>query len=154
MTDHPTYISKEGLEKLKEELHFLKSEKSREIADRIEKAKELGDLSENAEYTQAKEDMSFTQGRILELQDLINRAVVIEEKAHGDTVAIGSTVQVKFDDKEKTFTIVGSNESDPLKGKISNESPLGMALLGKKVGEVAEVKVPSGMVRYTIVSVK
>ncbi|MBI4457391.1 transcription elongation factor GreA [Candidatus Uhrbacteria bacterium] len=153
MTDKPTYVTKEGLAKLKEELHFLKTEKRREIAERIEKAKDLGDLSENAEYTQAKDDLSFTEGRIIELDDLVNRAVVIEEK-HGDTVSIGATIRVNYDGKEKDFTIVGSNESDPLKGRISNESPLGQAFLGHKVGEVVEIKVPSGTVRYTIAEIK
>ncbi|MEK9152145.1 MAG: transcription elongation factor GreA [Patescibacteria group bacterium] len=153
MTDRPSYVTKEGLEKLREELHFLKTVKRREIAERIEKAKDLGDLSENAEYTQAKEDLSFTEGRIIELDDLVARAVVIEEK-HGDTVTIGATISVKYDGKEKDFTIVGSNESDPLKGMISNESPLGQAFLGHKVGEKVDVKVPSGTVRYTIVKIK
>lgn len=149
MSDTPVYVSKEGLEKLKAELHYLKTEKRREVASRIEKAKELGDLRENADYHDAKDEAGWTESRIIELEDAINRAHVIEARS-SDAVAIGCRVKVTGGGKEKTFTIVGSTEADPLKGLISNESPLGQAFLGKKVGEAAEVKVPSGTVTYTV----
>lgn len=148
----PVYLSKEGLKKLKDELHHLKTEKRREVAFRIEKAKELGDLSENAEYHEAKEQLSFVEGRIMELKSLIPRAVLIGA-AQSDSVAVGSKVLVGCEGREKSFTIVGSQEADPLGGLISNESPTGQALLGCKVGEDVEVKIPSGTVRYTIKSI-
>ena len=145
----PVYVSKDGLEKLKQELHYLKTEKRREVANRIEKAKELGDLRENADYHDAKDELGWTESRIAELEDAINRAHVIVAKS-SDSVSIGCRVKVESDGKEKVLTIVGSTEADPLKGLISNESPLGMAFLGKKVGETAEVKVPSGMKTYVV----
>lgn len=153
MADSPTYTTQEGLDKLKEELHHLKTVRRRETADRIEKAKELGDLSENAEYAEAKDDLAFIEGRILELEDFINRSVIISHKA-GDTVAPGSKVTVKTKDKEKVYTIVGPNEADPAKGLISNETPLAQALLGKKKGDQAEVKAPSGTIKYSIVKIE
>lgn len=145
----PVYVSKEGLEKLKQELHYLKTEKRREVASRIEKAKELGDLRENADYHDAKDEAGWTESRIIVLEDEINRAVVIEAKP-SDMVTIGCRVKVESDGKEKTLTIVGSTEADPLQGLISNESPLGQAFLGKKVGETAEVKVPAGTKTYVV----
>lgn len=145
----PVYVSKEGLEKLKTELHYLKTVKRREVANRIEKAKDLGDLKENADYHDAKDESGWTESRIMELEDAVNRAVVIEARS-SDSVGIGCRVKVTGGGKEKTFTIVGSTEADPLQGRISNDSPLGQAFLGKKVGERAEVKVPSGTVTYTV----
>lgn len=145
----PVYVSKDGLEKLKQELHYLKTEKRREVANRIEKAKDLGDLRENADYHDAKDELGWTESRIMELEDAINRAHVIEAKS-SDSVSIGCRVKVESDGKEKILTIVGSTEADPLKGLISNESPLGMAFLGKMVGETAEVKVPAGMKTYVV----
>jgi transcription elongation factor GreA len=152
MNDKPVYISKEGLEKMKRELEHLRTTKVREVAARIEKAKELGDLRENADYHDAKDEMAATQGRIFELDDAIKRAVVIEATQR-DAVGIGSRVLVRFNDKEKEFAVVGSTEADPLKGRISNESPLGLALIGKKVGEAAEVKAPSGVIRYEVLKI-
>lgn len=152
MSDTPIYISKNGLENLKKELHYLKTDKRREVADRIEKAKELGDLRENADYTEAKEELSFAEGRIIELEDTINRAVVIEAQK-SDAVTIGAKIVVKSHDKEKEFMLVGSQEADPVCGMISNESPLGQALIGKKIGEVAEVQAPSGTIRYTVIAI-
>ena len=145
----PVYVSKDGLEKLKTELHYLKTVKRREVATRIEKAKDMGDLKENADYHDAKDESGWTESRIMELEDAINRAHVIEAKS-SDSVSIGCRVKVESDGKEKVLTIVGSTEADPLKGLISNESPLGMAFLGKKVGETAEVKVPAGTKTYVV----
>jgi len=152
MHDKPYFVSQEGLEKMKQELHFLKTEKRRELSERIEKAKELGDLRENADYQEAKDELMATEGHILELGDALKRSVIIENQLTG-MVTLGSKVDVEFNGKRKVFTLVGSHEADPLKGLVSNESPLGMALLGKKVGDMAEVKAPAGVVRYQIVSV-
>ncbi len=153
MTGGPIYVSSDKLEQMKKELHYLKTQKRREIAARIEKAKELGDLSENAEYAEAKDEFSFTEGRILELEDAIPRAEVIEAGSAKDQVAIGSRVKVTVNGKEKEFNIVGSTEADPVKGYISNESPIGLALIGKKPGETAEVRAPSGPIRYQITAI-
>lgn len=149
---NPVYVSKEGLQKLKDELHELKTVKRLEVASRIEKAKELGDLRENAEYHDAKEEAGFVAGRIAELEDSIARATVIEVR-NTDHVTIGCTIHAKAGDKEKSFTIVGAPEADPLQGRISNESPLGMAFIGKSIGDTVEVKVPSGVITYKVVSI-
>ncbi|OGL73973.1 hypothetical protein A3C96_00130 [Candidatus Uhrbacteria bacterium RIFCSPHIGHO2_02_FULL_60_10] len=153
LQDKPFYVSAEGLEKMKEELKFLKTEKRRELTERIEKAKELGDLRENADYQEAKEELSMVEGRILEIESSQKRAVVIE-KRQSDMVALGSVVTVVVNGREKIFSVVGSHEANPLEGRISNESPLGKVLLGKKVGDTAEVQAPSGSVRYEIKAVK
>lgn len=153
MEAKPYYITKEGLEKIQEELRYLKGDKRREIAARIEKAKELGDLSENAEYAEAKDEMAFVEGRILELENSISRAAVIN-RHNADAVTIGAQVTVKGDGGEKTYTIVGSNEADPTQGKISNETPLAQALIGRKIGEEIEVATPRGKIRYTIIRIE
>lgn len=148
------YVSAEFLEKLKEELRDLKTVKRRELADRIEAAKALGDLSENAEYHEAKDALGFVEGRILEIEDLLKHAQVIEHTAgEGTNVRVGSTVKVLVNGKEKTFEIVGSNEADPLSGKISNESPIGTALLGAHVGDKVNVKTPSGVTVYEVLEI-
>lgn len=143
------YVTQEGLEKLKAELHELKTVRKREVANRIEKAKELGDLSENAEYADAKDEMSFIEGRIIELEDTVNRAKIIEAGGT-DAVSIGCTVEIEGGGQKKTYTIVGSSEADPSAGRISNETPLARALLGKKVGDAITVTLPSGAVTYTV----
>ncbi len=146
------YVTPAGLEKLKKELHELKTVRKREVADRIEKAKELGDLSENAEYADAKDEMAFIEGRIMELEDAVNRSKVIES-AGTETVSIGHTVEVEVGGKARTYTIVGSSEADPAAGRISNETPLAHALLGKKVGDSIEVTLPAGKTTYVIRSI-
>ncbi|MBI3442361.1 MAG: transcription elongation factor GreA [Candidatus Sungbacteria bacterium] len=145
-----TYISQEGLEELKERLHALKTEKRKEIAQRLEHAKTLGDLSENAEYQETKEEQSLVESQIAELEDTLRDTVVIRKGAGTDKVAVGSTVVVQSRHGEETYTIVGSEEASPGDGKISNESPLGKAFLGKHVGDTAEVKTPGGATTYTI----
>lgn len=154
MQDQKIYISKEGLEKFKQELNELITVKRKEVVERIERAKELGDLSENAEYAAAKEEQAFIEGRILELQDMITRAEVINNGGAIDVVRVGSKVKVKTDDTETEYEIVGVAEADPLSGKISNESPLGRAFLGKKVGDSVQIQVPKGVVVYTILEIK
>lgn len=150
----PKYISQEGLEKIKKELDYLKNIKRKEIIERIERAKELGDLSENAEYADAKEEQSFTEGKIMELEEMVNNAVIIEKGAGTGRVDIGSVIKVKTNGDEKEFTIVGSSETIPEKGIISNESPLGRAFLGKRVGEEVEVTVPKGVIKYKITEIQ
>ena len=144
------YFSEEGLERLKQELQELKITKRHEIAARLEHAKSLGDLSENAEYQEAKEEQSLNESRIAELEEIVRNAVIIKKDVRSDTVQIGSTVSVRSDTGEESYTIVGSEEADPKTGKISNESPLGKAFLGKKAGETVEIKTPGGMFSYTI----
>lgn len=144
------YISEEGLEKLKKQLEELKTVKRQEIAERLEEAKKMGDLSENAEYTEAREAQEFNEREIAELEELIKKAVVIGKPKDKDEIQIGSTFIAKSHGKEHQFTIVGSEEADPVSGKISNESPLGKSFLGKKKGDEARVKTPKGEVKYTI----
>lgn len=144
------YISAEGLEKLKRELEELKTVKRREIAERLEAAKALGDLSENAEYHEAKEAQSLNESKIQELEEVLRDVVVITKPAHTKTVQIGSTIEVDSGRGRETFTIVGSEEADPPAGKISNESPLGQAFLGRAVGETIEIKTPGGVASYKI----
>jgi len=147
------YISKDKLEQFKKELQELKTVKRREVVERIEKAKEMGDLSENAEYAIAKDEQAFIEGRILELGDLFNNATIIDEMKKTDAVSVGSKIKVKIDGGEKEFEIVGITEADPIHGKISNESPLGRAMLGRRRGDEVEVLTPRGKIIYTIIDV-
>ena len=145
--------TKAGLEKLKAELNELKSVRRLEIADRIAKAKEHGDLSENAEYHDAKDAMAFLEGRVSELTDFITKAVVTEPTST-EFVNIGCRVRCEAGGKPKEYHIVGPKESEPSAGKISNDSPLGVALLGRKMGEEFEYALPSGVkVRYKITDI-
>ncbi len=146
-------ISQEGYEKLEKELEYLKTIKRREIADRIQKAKDMGDLSENAEYAEAKDAQAFNDGRIAELNSMLKNLTVVQNESKKDSIGMGSRVLAKNDNKEKEFTIVSFNEADPLKGKISNESPLGRAFLNKKKGEKVIVNTPKGDVEYKIINV-
>lgn len=148
------YISEEGLEKLKQELHELKTAKRQEIAARLEHAKTLGDLSENAEYQEAKEEQSLVESQIAELEEKIRNAVLIKSGPATDYAVVGSTIRVRSDRGEEAYTIVGSQESRPAEGKISNESPLGRSFLGHKVGDRVEVKTPAGAVFYEIVEIR
>ena len=143
-------ISQEGYNKLKEELDFLTTIKRKEIAERIERAKELGDLSENAEYSEAKDAQALNEGKILELSNLLKNVTVVEGGTQKGQVAMGSKVVVSLDGKEKEYTIVSFNEADPLEGKISNESPLGVAFIGKEKGDEVEVSTPKGIKKYKI----
>jgi transcription elongation factor GreA len=145
-------ITQAGYDKLKEEYDFLTTTKRREIADRIERAKDLGDLSENAEYSEAKDAQALNEGRILELAATLKNVTVVNHQSNGEVV-LGSVVSAKVDGKEKKFTIVSFNEADPLNGLVSNESPLGVAFLGKKKGAIVEVETPRGVVVYKIIKV-
>lgn len=147
------YVTPQGLDDLKGELEKLKR-KRQEIAKSIEEAKQLGDLSENASYTEALDSQSFNEGRIAEVEELIRNASIIS-KQFTETVELGASVEAETDAGErKTFTIVGSQEANPGKGKISNESPVGKAFLGRHKNETVEVKTPKGMVIYKVVSIK
>jgi len=145
-------ISREGYQKLVDEFNMLTTVRRREIAERIERAKELGDLSENAEYGDAKEDQAFNEGRILELSNLLKTLTVVDPPTDG-RVGMGSKLVVETNSGRKEFTIVSFNEADPVNGKISNESPLGQALLNHQAGDKVKVNTPKVYIEYTIVSV-
>lgn len=144
-----------GYRQLVEELKTIESTGLPEAIDRVAKAREFGDLSENAEYHSAKEDLAALEGRIEELKDIINRVNVVDIKKSGEEeVGIGSVVKVSINNSEHEFSIVGEWEADPAAKKISHESPLGKALIGKKVGDTVEVDAPVGKVLYAIKAVK
>ena len=153
MNQKPTYISRDGLEKLRTELEEMVSVRRPEIAQRIHDAKEHGDLSENAEYEDAKNEQAFVVGRIQTVEALIKNATIIDEHHSIDHVQIGSTVKVDGPDGAQSFTIVGSTEARPTEGRISNESPVGRALLGRKKGDKVVVRVPAGDIAYSIVAI-
>lgn len=148
----PQYLSEEGFKEHKQELEELKL-KRQEIANRLEEAKALGDLSENQEYISAREAQAFNEGKILELEQLLREATMIDKNRHSHIVHIGSAVEVRANGKSHNFVIVGSEEANPASGKISNESPLGKAFLGHKAGEAVEVETPAGKNSYKIVSI-
>lgn len=145
-------LTPKGLEKLKAELEDLKTNKRQEVMERIRNAKEFGDLSENAEYHDAKEEQGFIEGRITELEHIIKTAIV-EEKGSGDKVSVGSHVKVDKAGQILEFTIVGSTEADPASGKISVESPLGQGFIGRKPGEEFEIELPAGIANYKILEI-
>ena len=149
-----TYLSPEGIENLKKELLELKTKKRQEIAKRLQEAKDLGDLSENAEYFEAKEAQSLNENRVGELEELLKNAVVIKTPGAENIVSVGSTVEVKSGNNMEIFKIVGSAEAKPQEGKISNESPLGRSFLNKKVGDEFDVKTPGGVVKYKIIKIE
>lgn len=152
MTDKH-YLTKEGLEKLEKELADLR-DRRKIITQRIEEAIKMGDLSENAEYSDAKEEQAFTEGRIAEVETIIKNSEIISKGKKADgTVGIGSTVEVKFNGSKKSFTIVGPEEVNPTEGYISHESPLGKAFLDHKKGEEVEVETPNGVTKFKILSV-
>ena len=155
MAEEVVYITEEGLEALKAELEHLTQVKRLELSDRLQKAIAQGDLSENADYHDAKQEQGFLEGRILELQDSLRRARVIKEHGLTDRVRVGSTVTVIEDgeDVEETYRIVGVHEAAPGNGLISNESPFGRALLGAKVGETVRVTTPAGSLALKVKSI-
>jgi len=148
------FTTAEGLEKLKQELDYLKSKRRVEVAERLKQAKEFGDLSENAEYFEAREEQVSLENRIAELEDLIKKTVVIQKTPGVNMVKIGSTVETLSEGRVKKFTIVGSNDAKPGEGLISNESPLGKALLGCQIDDEIEIEVPKGKIRYKIISIQ
>jgi transcription elongation factor GreA len=155
MDSKKIYLTKDGLGDLKKEYEELSKVKRPDILERVSQARSMGDLSENAEYVAAREELSFIDGRIDELEELIKQAVLIQDShpKGNHVVKLGSTVTVNVRGKKEMFTVVGEWEADPKEKKISHESPLGKALLGKKIGEKVEVEAPAGKLAYTIVSV-
>ncbi len=157
MNEKETILTAEGLQKLQDELDELKTVHRKEVNDRIRQAKEYGDLSENAEYEDAKQEQAFIEGRILKLEAMIRNSRLIDESEYAaDEVHIGATVKVKDlkNNDNYEFHIVGSAEADPIAKRISNESPLGRALIGHKKGETVDVATPRGVVKYKIDAIK
>ena len=147
------FITQEGLEKLKKELEYLKTTKQKELAERLRRAIAFGDLSENFEYADAKEEQVMLQTRIAELEEEIREAKVVEQGAKSDRVQVGSAVEVDAAGSKMIFTIVTGKEANPLEGKISAESPIGTCLIGKKVGEKCTADLPSGSVAYKVLRI-
>jgi len=157
MQEKETILTPEGLRRLEEELEYLKKVKRKEVAERIKQSKEFGDLMENSEYEDAKNEQAFIEGRILTLEQLLRNAKVISsQEISSERVTVGSSVTLRDEEtgEEITYTIVGSLEADPGNAKISNESPVGRALLGRRQGETVEVQVPAGVLRYKILQIK
>ncbi len=156
MPEKEVILTVEGLKKLEDELELLKTQKRREVAERIKQAIEFGDISENSEYEDAKNEQAFIEGRIITLEKMLRNARVIDEHDGTDSVGLGNTVLLKDLDlgDEEEYTIVGSAEADPGTNKISNESPVGKAVLGQTQGTVVEVTVPAGALRYQILNIR
>jgi transcription elongation factor GreA len=158
MVEDAPFLTAEGYEKLQEELEHLKTVRRQEVAERIRSAKEEGDITENAGYDQAKEEQAFLEGRIMTLERLLQTATIIEEDGPADQVRVGSRVTVveiegHRRNSPETYRIVGSPEADPSSGRISNESPLGEALIGRSVGEQVAVSTPGGKIRFEIMGI-
>ena len=154
MTQHQTYLTPEGEAKLKAELIELTGPRREELSKRLRSAIQMGDLSENADYHKAKEDQGFLEGRIQEIEAILRTAVIIEKK-QSDVVNVGSHVTVQEEDSDpETFYVVGAKEADPRNGKISNESPIGNALLTHKVGDVVVAETPGGIIKLKILKVE
>ncbi|MEW6230831.1 MAG: transcription elongation factor GreA [Chloroflexota bacterium] len=155
MAAKPVFLTPEGRARLEEELNHLRTVKRRKVAERIHQAKESGDITDNAEYDDAKNEQAIVEHRILTIERLLQNAVLIDNNSHAtDSVRLGSKVTVSDSEGgESTYTIVGSAEANPGDGKISNESPVGQALLGRKVGDHVVVHVPAGMLSLTVVAI-
>ncbi len=157
MTEKETILTVEGLKKMEQKLEYLKSVRRHEVAERIKQAIEFGDISENSEYEDAKNEQAFIEGEILTLEKLLRNAKLIDEESiQTDVVTLGSKVVLKdleFGD-ELEYTIVGTQEADPTDFKISNESPVGSKILNKTVGTIIEVEVPAGILKYQIIDIK
>jgi len=148
------YLTPEGAAKLQEELKELTGPRREELSKRLRSAIQMGDLSENADYHKAKEDQAFLEGRIQEIEAVLRTAVIVE-KTYGDTVSVGSTVTVQEENFDpETYYVVGAKEADPRHGKISNESPIGRALMDHKVGDVVEAETPGGKLKFKILKVE
>jgi transcription elongation factor GreA len=151
----PTYLTAEGEAKLKAELEELKGPRRQELSVRLRSAIQMGDLSENADYHQAKEDQGFLEGRIQELEHVLRNAVIIQKNGSKDVVSVGSQVTIQEGSfPTETYHVVGAKEADPRNGKISNESPIGRALMNHKVGEVVEAETPAGKIKLKILKIE
>ena len=156
MADKRVLLTADGLKKLQENLDFLKGERRQEVAARLKAAIALGDLSENSEYDDAKNEQAFLEGEILELEESIRNSKIIEASADSNTVSLGAQVVLKdieFDEVD-TYMLVGATEADPDNGKISNESPVGLAIMGQPVGSVVDVVVGENVIQYQIMEIK
>jgi len=156
MVDKTVFLTEEGLKKLEEELQYLETEKRAEVAARIQSAKEEGDISDNAEYDDAKHQQAFVEGRIMTVRAMIRNAQIIENNGPSDEVRLGSRVTVLEEglDEPELYNIVGSAEVDPQNGRISNESPLGQALMGRRVGATVSYKAPAGEIKLEILGIE
>ena len=151
----PNYLTPEGEAKLTAELQELKGAKREELSQRLRSAIQMGDLSENADYHKAKEDQGFLEGRIQELESILRSAVIIDSSQVRDVVSIGSRVTIQEADFDpETYHLVGATEADPRNGRISHESPIGRALMDKKVGQIAEAETPGGKIKFKIISIE
>jgi transcription elongation factor GreA len=154
MTDKPIYLTLEGKQKLEEELDYLVNVRRPEVAEAIRSAKEEGDLSENSAYDEAKLNQGFVEGRIQTIQAQLRNAVIIERNGNSDQVYLGNQVTVEEEGfGQETYQIVGSAEADPMNGKISNESPIGKALLGAKVGQTVTAETPGGQIAFKVIEI-
>ena len=152
--NQPTYLTPEGETRLRAELAELTGRRRQELAQRLRAAIQMGDLSENADYHKAKEDQAFLEGRIQEIEAILRMAVIIEKK-QSDVVTVGSHVTIQEGDSPpETYHVVGAKEADPRNGKISNESPIGKALIDHKVGDVVEAETPSGRIKFKILKIE
>jgi transcription elongation factor GreA len=158
MAERPTFLTREGMKKLEDELEYLRTVRRHEVAQRLHEAMEGGDIQENAEYEDARNERAFVEGRILTLETILSKAVLIEEgNSPTDHVGIGSRVtviEVNGDESvPEYYHIVGSAEADPVEGRISNESPLGRRLMGKRVGDIVAVNAPDGLIKFKITAI-
>jgi transcription elongation factor GreA len=154
MTQQPTYLTREGEKKLKAELAELTGPRREELSKRLRSAIQMGDLSENADYHKAKEDQAFLEGRIQEIEAVLRTAVIVD-KTQSDVVTVGSHVTVQEDNfPPETYSLVGAKEADPRNGKISNESPIGSALMDHKVGDIVVAETPGGQVKFKILKIE
>ena len=155
MTEAQQYLTQEKFQEFKEELNFLRTERRKTVAENLEYSKKLGDLSENAEYHEARQEQAEVEDRIKHLENLLKTAVIVDDQ-HGDIAAVGSTVKVKKQGESdiRTYKIVGSEEADMTNGKVSNLSPFGSSLLGKKKGEIFSFQTPKGKAIYTLINIE
>lgn len=155
MTEQPTFLTREGLKKLEEELQHLQTVRRQEVADRLHAAMEEGDIDENAEYDDAKNEQAFVEGRILTLEGMLKNAVLIDDKAgSNDEVTLGAKVTIiEGNNPSEVYHLVGAAEADPTQGKISNESPLGKALMGRRVGDTVQVNAPAGLLTFRVAAI-
>ena len=152
-----TFITREGLKKLEEELEYLRTVRRAQVAERLHNAQEDGELIENAEYEDAKNEQAFVEGRIMSLEAMLSNAVIIKDEEHHGVVSLGSKVTIKevgTGNKAEVYRLVGAAEADPRSGRISNESPLGKALLGRRVGDEVKVNAPDGTLTFRILAVE
>jgi transcription elongation factor GreA len=155
MSNQPTFLTREGHAKLEQELNHLRTVRRQEVAQRLHQALAEGDILENAELEDARNEQAFVEGRVLTLETMLGNAVIIEEGGPRETVGLGSRVTVvEGDGPPETYHVVGSAEADPTKGLISNESPLGRAMMGRKIGEQAVVNAPDGVLVFEIVGIQ